>query len=41
MSITQPPADWCEPPHGAVKLWIGLSLVWCIVLSIAMPYWHL
>ena len=41
MSITTPPADWCEPPHGAEKMWIGLSLVWCIVLSIAMPYWHL
>lgn len=40
MSIYTPSADWFKPPHGAERLWVGLALVWCIVMSIAMPYWH-
>ena len=40
MSIYTPPADWFKPPTGAERLWVGLALCWCIVMSIAMPYWH-
>ena len=40
MSITPPPDDWFKAPHGHEKLWVGLALGWCIVMSIAMPYWH-
>ena len=40
MSIYTPPADWFKAPTGAERLWVGLALFWCIVMSIAMPYWH-
>jgi cytochrome c oxidase subunit 2 len=40
MSIYTPPADWFKAPTGAERLWVGLALCWCIVMSIAMPYWH-
>lgn len=41
MSIHQPPDDWFKPPTGAERAWIGIALVWCIVLFAMMPYWHL
>ncbi len=40
MSIHPPPRDWFQPPTGAERLWIGLALAWCLVMAIAMPYWH-
>ncbi len=40
MSIHNPPAGWLKPPMGAERLWVGLALAWCIIMSIAMPYWH-
>jgi cytochrome c oxidase subunit 2 len=40
MSIYTPPADWFKAPTGAEKIWVGLAICWCIVMSIAMPYWH-
>ena len=40
MSIHAPPRDWFRAPSGAERLWIGLALTWCIVMSLAMPYWH-
>jgi cytochrome c oxidase subunit 2 len=40
MSIHQPPADWFRAPRGAERLWVGLAFVWCMVMFIAMPYWH-
>ena len=40
MSIYNPPAGWFKAPTGAERLWVGLALAWCIVMSIAMPYWH-
>lgn len=40
MSIHSPPADWFKAPTGGERAWIGLALLWCIVLTIAMPYWH-
>jgi cytochrome c oxidase subunit 2 len=41
MSIHVPAKDWFKAPTGAERTWIGLALAWCVVLSIAMPYWHL
>lgn len=41
MSIHVPAADWFKAPSGGERTWIGLALVWCVVLSVAMPYWHL
>ncbi|MDH3521669.1 MAG: hypothetical protein OEM49_14550 [Myxococcales bacterium] len=40
MSIYSPPADWFKAPSGPERLWVGLALIWCIVMFIAMPYWH-
>jgi len=40
MSIHTPPADWFKAPTGTERAWIGLALLWCIVLTLAMPYWH-
>lgn len=41
MSIYNPPAGWFKAPVGTERLWVGLALTWCIIMSIAMPYWHL
>ncbi len=40
MSLAVPARDWFKPPAGAEKLWIGLALLWCFVMSLMMPYWH-
>ncbi len=40
MSIQHPPKKWLEAPHGYELLWIGIAILWCVVLSAAMPYWH-
>lgn len=40
MSLLAPPKDWYHPPVGAEKLWIGLALFWCFIMSLMMPYWH-
>jgi cytochrome c oxidase subunit 2 len=40
MSIQIPEADWFKPPSGGERLWIGLALTWCLVLTLMMPYWH-
>lgn len=40
MSLSVPDRDWYKPAAGAEKLWIGLALLWCMVMSVMMPYWH-
>jgi len=40
MSLNTPARDWYKAPEGAEKLWIGLALIWCLVMSVMMPYWH-
>jgi cytochrome c oxidase subunit II len=40
MSISFPADDWFKAPRGGERLWIGLALSWCVVLTLAMPYWH-
>ena len=40
MSIHPPPKDWFKPPAGSERLWIGIGLVWCLIMFIAMPYAH-
>ncbi len=41
MGIYNPPRDWFKAPSGPEKVWVGLALTWCLVMSIAMPYWHI
>lgn len=40
MSILAPPKDWFKAPTGFERLWIGVALIWCLVMFLAMPYWH-
>lgn len=43
MSI-MPPANklwWKEPVHKIEGLWVVLALLWCLVLFLWMPYWHI
>lgn len=40
MSIFHPTGNWFSPPKGAERMWIGMALVWCLIMSITMPYWH-
>jgi cytochrome c oxidase subunit 2 len=41
VSIHIPAADWFRAPSSGERTWIGLALTWCLVLTVAMPYWHL
>jgi cytochrome c oxidase subunit II len=40
MAITPPPKNWFQRPHGQERLWLGLAIAWCLVMSLMMPYWH-
>jgi len=40
MSITSPEAGWFHKPTGGERVWLGLALLWCLVLTVMMPYWH-
>jgi len=40
MSLAAPPRDWFKAPTGFERSWIGIALVWCLILFMAMPYWH-
>ena len=40
MSIECPEEGWFKAPTGGERAWIGLALLWCVVLTLAMPYWH-
>lgn len=40
MSIHSPAQDWYHAPEGNEKLWIGLAVGWCVVMTLMMPYWH-
>lgn len=41
MSIESPPKGWCRMPHGPERLWIGIALLWCLIMFLMMPFWHL
>ena len=40
MSIISPKAGWFKAPAGTERMWIGVALIWCLILFAAMPYWH-
>ncbi len=43
MTSYMPPADriWWKMPVGKQELvWIAISLVWCVIMFLMMPYWH-
>ena len=41
MSIEEPPKDWFQWPTGHERIWLGMALVWCVIMSIMMPLWHI
>ena len=40
MSIHPVKGNWLQAPSGGERIWIGLALVWCLVMTLMMPYWH-
>jgi cytochrome c oxidase subunit II len=44
MSAILPPTDrvwWKQPLDRVELLWIVIALVWCLIMFLMMPYWHL
>ncbi|MCP4491380.1 MAG: cytochrome c oxidase subunit II [Gammaproteobacteria bacterium] len=44
MSSFLPPSerDWWSVPVGKQEIvWIGIALVWCLIMFFMMPYWHI
>ena len=39
-SLLVPERGWFRAPAGHEKIWLGLALSWCLVLTVMMPYWH-
>ena len=41
MSIKSPTKYWWEEPlDREEKTWVTFAIIWCIVLTFMMPYWH-
>ncbi len=43
MTSYLPPAQriwWNEPIGRQEIVWIGIALVWCLIMFFMMPYWH-
>lgn len=40
MSIKSPEKYWWKPIDKAERTWIGLAIIWCLILFIAMPIQH-
>jgi cytochrome c oxidase subunit II len=40
VSIHSPPPDWFRAPSRGERIWIGVALTWCLVMSAMMPFWH-
>ena len=44
MSSFLPPSEriWWNTPVGKEEvLWIGIALIWCLIMFFMMPYWHI
>ena len=44
MSSFLPPSerDWWSVPVGKQEIvWIGIALIWCLIMFFMMPYWHI
>lgn len=39
-SLECPAQGWFQAPTGNERTWIGMAVIWCLILSIMMPYWH-
>ena len=44
MSSFLPPSErnWRSTPVGKQEvIWIGIALIWCLIMFLMMPYWHI
>ena len=44
MSSFLPPSEriwWKEPVGKQEIVWIGIALIWCLIMFFMMPYWHI
>ena len=44
MTSYLPPSEriWWKVPVGKEEIvWIGIALIWCLIMFFMMPYWHL
>jgi len=42
MSVTSPqPGWWSTPLHREEKIWITIAVLWCVFITLAMPWWHI
>ena len=44
MTSYLPPSEriWWKTPIGKQEIvWIGIALVWCLIMFFMMPYWHI
>ena len=40
MSISPPEVGWVHKPTGSERVWLGLVVLWCLILTLMMPFWH-
>ncbi|MDH5718382.1 MAG: cytochrome C oxidase subunit II [Spirochaetia bacterium] len=40
MSFLIPEKDWFKAPDKGERNWIAIGIVWCLIMSVMMPYWH-
>ena len=40
MSLRPLTSPWFHAPAGHEKLWLGVAVLWCFIMSLMMPYWH-
>ena len=40
MSISTVKGVWWKPADREERIWISLAFVWCILITVAMPYWE-
>ncbi|HSU43069.1 MAG TPA: cytochrome C oxidase subunit II [Casimicrobiaceae bacterium] len=43
MSAIEPPVDriwWKQPLDRVEGTWIVIAFIWCIIMFVMMPYWH-
>ena len=41
MSVVAPERVWWKPLSRQERLWVGISLAWCVLLFVSLPLWHL
>lgn len=40
-SVVSPKGVWWRPANQQEKLWVTLSFIWCLIMFVMMPFWHM